>query len=150
MDKIETGVLNKQDYVDLLLLADPSEEMIARYLSDGEMSVLSVDEQVICAAVVTKVSDTACELKNLAVAAGEQRKGYGRAMVRFLFEHYGARFDVMLVGTTPAGMGFYRKLGFAYSHTVQGFFFSYPKPVYEDGERCVDMLYLKKDLHSGE
>ena len=31
---------NKKQYLDLLLLADPQEDMIARYLDKGEMFVL--------------------------------------------------------------------------------------------------------------
>ena len=45
------------------------------------------------------------------------------------------------------GAAFYARFGFEPSHTVVGFFIdNYPEPIYENGERCTDMLYFKKEL----
>ena len=89
---------NKQDYMDLLLLADPQEDMIERYLEDGDLFVLSENGDILTVCVVLAKEKT-CELKNIATAEQYQGKGYGKYMVRYVCEHYTGRYDLMYVGT---------------------------------------------------
>ena len=63
--QIEEVVTDKKNYLNLLLLADPQEDMIDRYLDDGRMFVL-YDDDLKCAAVVTELNEQECELKNIA------------------------------------------------------------------------------------
>ena len=63
--QIEEIVTDKKNYLNLLLLADPQEDMIDRYLDDGRMFVL-YDDALKCAAVVTELNEQECELKNIA------------------------------------------------------------------------------------
>ena len=136
----------KKRYLPLLLLADPQEDMIDRYLEQGDLYVL-LDPDVCCVSVVLPLAGDMCELKNLAVAEPCQRRGYGSAMVRHRFSIYGVRCREMLVGTgdSPLTLPFYQQLGFVYSHTEAGFFTRYYRaPLYEAGRQLVDMIYLKK------
>ena len=140
---------NKKDYLDLLLLADEQEDMIDRYLDRGEMFVLLDAGITRCIAVVTEESPQVCELKNLATRPQDQKKGYGRAMVHFLFSHYAGRYQKMLVGTgeSPLTVPFYEKCGFSYSHRIKNFFLEhYDHPIIEAGNQLTDMVYLAKDL----
>ena len=147
MSTFQTITTGKKHYLPLLLLADPCEAMIDRYLEAGDMHLLSIGEAVVCEAVVLPLSDTACELKNLATDPGFQRQGHATRLLRTLFKVYAPRFRTMYVGTAPAGAAFYARLGFTPSHTVAGFFTdNYPEPLYEDGVLLADMLYLKKEL----
>ena len=57
---------SKKDYIDLLLLADESEEMIDKYLERGEMYILD-DDGVKAECVITKEDDGIYELKNIAI-----------------------------------------------------------------------------------
>ena len=57
---------NKEQYMDLLLEADPSKEIIQNYLKDGKLLVLTYKDEIACVAVVTKVDENTCELKNIA------------------------------------------------------------------------------------
>ena len=45
---------NKKEYLDLLLLADPSPEMIDKYLDKSEMFVLSINGVAVSEVVVSK------------------------------------------------------------------------------------------------
>lgn len=74
-------------FLDLLRLADEQEDMIDRYLNDGRMFVL-YDEDLKGEAVVTELSETECELKNIAIMPNEQGKGYGKALIQFLFDEF--------------------------------------------------------------
>lgn len=134
---------NKKEYLDLLLLADPSEAMIDRYLEEGEMYVLSENGSVICEAVV----DLRGELKNIAVNPYRHKEGIGKKMIDTLCETYKTRFNFLYVGTSDSGVSFYTKCGFAYSHTVKNFFLdNYPELIIDDGKPCIDMIYLKRKL----
>lgn len=140
----------KKEYLPLLLEADPSEEMIGRYLEDGELLVWEENGRPVCVAVVLPLGDRECELKNLAVAEEARGRGYGRAMVEALFGRYRGKYGVMRVGTgdIPAGCkGFYEKLGFCYTHTVKGFFTDhYEGPIFDNGRLVEDMAYFRRDL----
>ena len=134
---------DKKAYLSLLLLADPSEEMVDRYLPDGEMFILERDGQVIGEAVV----DAAGEIKNLAVAPDYQRQYFGRYILAALAEHYKDRFDYLWVGTSDYGTVYYEQYGFECDHVVKNFFTdNYPEPIIEDGRQCVDMVYLKRKI----
>lgn len=138
---------NKKEYLPMLLLADPSEDMIDLYINKGEMYVLEEDNNIICEAVVIKISNTECELKNIAAIEEYQGKGYGKKLMNYLFNIYSKRFEVMFVGTTSSTALFYNKLGFEDSHTVNNFFIdNYQETIFEGEVQCVDMVYLKRKL----
>ena len=141
IEKIEK---NKKAYRSLLLLADPYEPMLDRYLSDGEMYVLVQDGEPVCEAVVTTAEQGCCELKNLATVPEKQGQGFASFLVRWLLDRYCSSFAGMLVGTSDSNVPFYESLGFSYSHTIPNFFPDhYPQPLWDGGRLCVDMLYLK-------
>lgn len=137
----------KKQYLDLLMLADPSIDMIDKYLNEGDLFVLSEDVTPICAAVVAAVSADECELKCIATDPRYQGKGYGSRMVKYLQDFYKPKYKQMIVGTGNSSINnieFYKKCGFAYSHTIKNFFKdNYPEPILENGVQCVDMICMK-------
>ena len=171
--KIEKINENKKRFLALLLLADEQEDMIDRYLERGDLFALydndlkdndlynnnlndndrnnndlnDNDLKSVC--VVVPIDSETCELKNIATYEKYQGRGYGKALIKFIFEYYGNDYQTMLVGTgeTPAILSFYESLGFEKSHRVENFFTdNYDHPMYEEGIQLVDMIYLKKDL----
>lgn len=138
--------LEKEHYMDLLLLGDEQESMVRRYLPRGDLFALyDPDLKGVC--VVTRESPRVFELKNIAVNPHDQGNGYGRALLNFLFARYGLPGNTLLVGTgdVPSTAGFYEHCGFTRSHTVPNFFTDhYDHPIYEDGVQLRDMVYLKK------
>ncbi len=131
---------NKKEYMNLLLLADPAVEAIERYLYDGELYIFKDGADTAAAAVLYPMGDGGCELKNIAVLESLQGKGIGSEFLKRLINEASKTFTHMLVGTTSPTEGFYKSLGFEYSHTIPNFFIdNYPEPVYEDGIQCVDM-----------
>ena len=139
---------HKKAYLDLLLLADEQESMIDRYLERGNMFVLD-DGGVQAECVVTNEGDGVLEIKNLAVAPNEQRKGYGRALIDFIAAKYGGAFSTLQVGTgdSPLAIPFYEKCGFVRSGVIPNFFIDhYDHPIIEGGVQLVDMIYLSKSI----
>lgn len=161
MEKITSQIYqiknNKEQLLDLLLIADPSEEMIRRYLTDGELFVMEYQKEITCAAVIYPLSDNRIELKNLVTHPQHLRKGAATKMLCFLLEHY-RNASAMLIGTGSTGkddadffqVDFYKKCGFIHSHTIRNYFVDhYPDPIYEeDGRQCVDMIYLIHPLNN--
>jgi GNAT superfamily N-acetyltransferase len=146
--RIEKITDNKKQYLDLLLLADEQEDMIDRYLESGDMFALyDGDLKTVC--VVAAIDKETCELKNIATYEKYQGKGYARALIKFISDHYKNEYKTMLVGTgeTPAILSFYEGCGFERSHVIKNFFTDhYDHPMFEDGIQLVDMVYLKKKL----
>lgn len=61
---IEEITENKEAFIELLLIADPSVDMITKYLSKGHLFTMQVKKEVVCAVVVVSDGITA-EIKNL-------------------------------------------------------------------------------------
>lgn len=65
---------NKEQYMQLLLEADPEVEVVKKYLDEGEMYIGLEDEKAVCEVVITKVNNEECELKNIATLQEYQGK----------------------------------------------------------------------------
>ncbi|MFA6589399.1 MAG: GNAT family N-acetyltransferase, partial [Bacteroidales bacterium] len=117
--KIEKIIENKKQFLDLLLLADEQENMIDKYLPDGDLFAL-YDDDLKSVCVVLPVDSESCELKNIATYEKYQGKGYGSALIKFIADFYKNDYKTMLVGTgeTPGILAFYKSCGFEQSHRV--------------------------------
>ena len=81
--KIERITDDKKRFLDLLLLADEQENMIDKYLSNGDLFALYDDDlKSIC--VVVPVNDDVCELKNIATYEQYRGKSYGRRLIDYI------------------------------------------------------------------
>ena len=149
MMKITRITENKYRFLGLLLLADPDEHMISRYLDRGELYALYDDNELKSVCVVTDEGNGLCELKNLATAPEMQRRGYAFCLVHHVIKACRPTFSTMQVGTgnVPKAIRFYEKCGFTLSHSIRDFFTTcYPEPIFEDGILLADMIYLSQVL----
>ncbi len=148
MVTIEKIIENKKQFLDLLLLADEQENIIDKYLPSGDLFAL-YDDNLKSVCVVVPINNETCESKNIATYEKYQGKGYGRALINFIFDYYKNNYQTMLVGTgeTPTILSFYENCGFKKSHRVKNFFTNnYDHPIFEGDVQLIDMIYLKKDL----
>ena len=146
--KIEKITADKKQFLDLLLLADEQEDMIDKYLENGDMFALyDGDLKTIC--VTAPIEENACELKNIATYEKYQGQGYGKTMIKFIFNYYRDKYETIFVGTgeCPGILSFYEKCGFETSHRIKNFFIdNYNHQIFEEGIQLIDMIYLKKKL----
>ena len=146
--RVEKITDNKKQYLDLLLLADEQENMIDRYLANGDMFALFDDDlKTVC--VVVAIDRETCELKNIATYEKYQGKGYAKAMIKFVSDFYKNNYKTMVVGTgdVPSILSFYESCGFEKSHVIKNFFTdNYDHPMFEEGVQLIDMVYLEKKL----
>ena len=123
--------------------------MIDEYLERGQMFVLD-DEGIKAECVVTQEGDNIIEIKNIAVYPKYQKKGYGKKLIEFVENKYKNDFDIIRVGTGDSRLTvpFYENCGFRRSYCIKDFFVNnYENPIYEDGIRLKDMVYLEKKLN---
>lgn len=148
MEVLKIRDSDKEKYMDLLLIADEQESMIAEYLCRGDMFAL-YDDSVKAVCVVTQERAGVYELKNIVTVPEWQRRGYGRKLIAFVVDHYKGSGGTLYVGTgdCPSILRFYEECGFSRSHVVKNFFTDhYDHPMYEEGRQLVDMVYLKRSL----
>ena len=135
---------------ELLLLADPSEEMVRGYLTRSELFGCFSGKACIAVAAVVSQGEGVCELKNLAVVPPRQRHGIGRLLLDYVCDCCAENFRVMEVGTGYSSIGnqhFYRSMGFHRFRTDRGFFLrNYPEPIEENGLLCTDLVKFRKVL----
>ena len=139
----------KTDFIDLLLLADESRDMIDRYIGRGEMYILEDEGIVKGECLVTDEGDGILEIKNLAMLPQYSRRGYGRAMIDYLSSAYRGSFSILQAGTgdSPLTIPFYEKCGFKRSHIIKNFFTdNYDHPIFECGIQLVDMIIMRKGI----
>lgn len=142
---IETVDADKRPYMPLLLVGDESEEMILRYIDRGVLYIGVLDGEVIAVCVVTEESGQVVEVKNLAVANGFRRMGYGRRMLGHIERIHAGKIIQLGTGEAPSTLSFYKACGFTFSHRIPGFFTdNYPAPIIDDGVELRDMVYLSK------
>lgn len=139
---------NKEDYIDLLLEADPSRDMIYKYLNDSDVYALKKEDELISIAVILHIDRKTLELKNIVTRENYRNKGYAKTLLKSLCGNYKQKYDRMLVGTTENNIPFYVKQGFdKYEKTVKNFFIDNYKEEIKDGDLvCTDLIYYSKDL----
>lgn len=141
-------ISNKEQYIDLLLEADPERDIVDKYLQDSEMYGLFEDDKIVAEVVITKVDNGICELKNIATVEIARGKGYGKQLMQEVTKLYKNKYKKMIVGTTQNNIPFYVKCGFdKYYKTEYNFFVdNYNEEVWDGNLHCIDMYYYYMDL----
>ena len=114
MIAINEIISDKTKFMELLLIGDEQEEMIAKYLDRGRLFVMKNDETVCAACVVTDEGNRILELKNIAVYPEFQRQGLGKRLILYIEERFCSSFSRLILGTgdSPLTVPFYEKCGF--------------------------------------
>lgn len=146
-----TEITNIEPYWDLLLLADPSQDLVRSYTKLGKVYGATINGLPVGVYVLLPLENNAWELKNIAIETAHQGKGYGQALLYHSIETTRKMGGSLLeVGTASSGakqISFYKKAGFRPDRLDEGFFVRhYDEPVLDNGILCVDMLYLKQTL----
>jgi len=132
--------------MELLLLADPSEDKIRSSLSGSKCFVASMGGVVVGACVVQPRGPKPHELMSIAVHPAHQKSGYGTALLKWVIDFYresGARQLEVGTGTFGYQLAFYQRQGFRVDRIEPDFFVAnYPEPIFENGIKLFDMLRL--------
>jgi len=136
---------------DLLLLADPSMEVIKSYIERGICYALEKENKIIGVYVLIETRPLTYELVNIAIDSKHQGNGYGKMMIFDAIEKaksFGAK--VLEVGTGNSGisqLALYQKCGFKIKGIDHDFFKRhYSEKIIENGIECIDMIRLSMDF----
>ena len=152
-DAIQIRQLHKNEEIPwpLLLLADPSKEMVDDYLRNAEIFIAIHDTNILGAYTLYPITTDLLEIKNIAVDEKYQRMGLGK----LLLDHASATaksksYKQICIGTANAGIWqiyLYQRQGFDITGLKKNFFIdNYPEPIYENGIQCKHMIVLTKKL----
>ncbi|WP_312470306.1 GNAT family N-acetyltransferase [Neobacillus sp.] len=148
LEAIETEKRNS--FLDYLLLADESEEIVREYINDGEMFAICCEGKTAGVVLFTFHPNGIVELKNIALTEDYRGNGLGKLVVKEAFHLYKIKgLDKMIVGTANSSidnLAFYQKLGFRMVEIKRDFFKNYLEPIFENGIRALDMVMFEKDL----
>ncbi len=136
---------------ELLLLADPSREMIDAYLKHSRIFVATLDQEVIGTFVLYALSANAAEIKNIAVKNEFQGMGIGKFLLDFAVGVAKSdNYQSICIGTANSSTGqlhLYQKVGFEIKEIIRDFFIdNYPEPLYENGIRAKHKIMLEMKL----
>ncbi|MBM7702800.1 GNAT family N-acetyltransferase [Metabacillus iocasae] len=142
---------NEQPPMQLLLLADPSPQLVNDYIKRGQCVVIEEKEEVIGVYVLLPTRPETVELVNIAVAESQQNRGIGKQLVRdAIVRAKQAGYKTIEISTGNSSIGqlaLYQKCGFRIVGVDQNFFLRhYEEEIYENGIQCVDMIRLSRDV----
>lgn len=150
---METRLLkkNEQAPLELLLTADPSEELVKDYLESGHCFTAEIDKQTVGVFVLLKISSDTIELINIAVDEKFQGRGMGKALVKDAIQiAKDMGYKTIEVGTGNSSidqLALYQKCGFRITGVDKDFFIrNYEEEIFENGIKCRDMVRLSQTL----
>lgn len=136
---------------ELLLLADPSREMVEEYLAIGECRVAEVAGEIVGVYVLAKLDTQTMEVMNIAVQERLHGQGIGKRLIQDAVRT--ARdlgYQSLEIGTGNSSIGqlaLYQKCGFRIEGIIKNFFIdNYTELIFENGIQCRDMIRLTMKL----
>jgi ribosomal protein S18 acetylase RimI-like enzyme len=137
--------------MDLLLLADPSEEIIQEYIQNGKCFIGKYANETVGVIVLLKTRPKTIEIMNIAVKEEFQNKGIGKQLIKYAIEKTKKEgINTIEIGTGNPGvqqMLLYQKCGFRIVGIDFDFFRrNYKEKIYENGIECRDIIRLRLDL----
>jgi len=136
---------------DLLLLADPSKELIDEYIHRGQSYVAYYREELVGIFVLIQTHPRTYEIVNIAVSEKNQGKGIGKNLLLKAIEiAKELKANSIEIGTGNSSfhqLKLYQKCGFRIIGIDPDYFIrNYEEEIFEDGIQCRDMIRLRKDL----
>lgn len=136
---------------DLLLLADPSRELVKAYIAEGECYIAEEQSGITGVFVIVPLTKEAVEIKNIAVREDKQGHGIGKKLLQEAIKAAkSSGYERIEIGTGNSSIGqlaLYQKCGFRISDVIEDFFVqNYDEIIMENGIQCLDMIRLRLEI----
>ena len=146
-----TQVQHQQLPFHLLLLADPSEEIVREYLPHSTCFIGKLNDTIVATLVVIELNNTSLEIKNLAVHEEMQSNGFGKQLLAFAADYaHKLGYKTLVIGTGNSSihqLHLYQKVGFEMVRLVKNHFVQhYKTPIVENTIVCKHLVILEKEL----
>ncbi|QTD43461.1 GNAT family N-acetyltransferase [Sporosarcina sp. Te-1] len=137
--------------MELLLLADPSREIVEEYINRGVCFIAEIEQQTIGVYVLLPTRPDTVELVNVAVDKDQHGRGIGKRLVLDAIRVAKTTgYKTIEIGTGNSSVGqlaLYQKCGFRIIGVDINFFIRhYSEKIFENGIQCRDMIRLSQDL----
>lgn len=136
---------------DLLLLADPSREMVDCYVHASDVFVARQNSATVGVIVLQAIAPETVEIKNVAVREELQGHGIGSRLIEHVIQNVVRhKHKRICIGTANSSIGqlyLYQKLGFEISEIRWNYFTNnYAEPIVENGIQAKHMVVLSRLL----
>jgi ribosomal protein S18 acetylase RimI-like enzyme len=137
--------------LELLLLADPSEEMINEYIGNAITIAAKEKGGIVGVLVLIKTRPMTMEIINISVLEEYQNKGIGRKLIMAGIEYARReKYKIIEIGTGNPGvvqMLLYQKCGFRIVGVELNYFRkNYKEIIIENGIECRDMIRMRLEF----
>jgi len=137
--------------MELLLVADPSPQIVVAYLKRGRCFIAERNDQWIGVYVLLPTRPQTIEIVNIAVAESYQGKGVGKYLLQHAITTAKTMgYTTIEIGTGNSSIGqlaLYQKCGFRIVGVDKNFFLRhYDEEIIENGIQCTDMIRLSQDI----
>ena len=137
--------------IELLLLADPSREIVEEYLNRGECFIAEIEQRTIGVYVLLPTRPETVEIVNVAVVEDHHGRGIGKRLVLDAIRVAKIKgYKTIEIGTGNSSvgqLGLYQKCGFRIIGVDMDFFVRhYSEEIFENGIQCRDMIRLSQEL----
>ena len=136
---------------DLLLLSDPSEEVINEYIHLSTKFVARINSQIVGALVLLKTRPKTMEIMNVSVYEEYQNNGIGKKLIHKAIEFAKeTNIKTLEIGTGNPGtvqMMLYQKCGFRIIGVELDYFRkNHEEKIFENGIECRDMIRMRMEF----
>ena len=136
---------------DLLLLSDPSEDVIAEYIQSSIKIVARIDGKIVGVLLLLKTRPRTMEIMNISVYEEYQNKGIGKKLINKAIEiAKGNKTKTLEIGTGNPGivqMMLYQKCGFRIVSVELDYFRkNHDEKIFENGIECRDMIRMRMEI----
>lgn len=136
---------------DLLLLSDPSEDVILDYIHESIKYIAKIDTKIVGALLLLKTRPKTMEIMNISVYEQFQNKGIGRKLINkaidYAREHNMKNIEI---GTGNPGLVqimLYQKCGFRIVGVELDYFRkNHEEKIFENGIECRDMIRMRMEI----
>lgn len=137
--------------MDLLFRADPSIDMIEKYLYSGECYVAESEGETVGVFVLMANTVHEIELKNISIVEQYQGQGIGKEIIKYVIRISKLEgYESLIVKTADTSLdtiNYYKKLKFEEYFVVKGHFIKYyDQPIIENGKQAQDQIVLRRVL----
>ncbi|MFF2874700.1 GNAT family N-acetyltransferase [Gottfriedia sp. NPDC057991] len=140
-----------KEHWNLLLLADPSKEMIDKYIQKSNIYEVLDQNLLVGVLVLMENSSEEVEIKNIAIDPTFQGQGFGKNLI-----HYGmneskklgySKISICTGNSSTHQLALYKNCGFQISTVFYNFFIdNYDEEIWENGIQCKDLIKLEQNL----
>ncbi|PGL67268.1 GNAT family N-acetyltransferase [Bacillus sp. AFS055030] len=151
MNQINKIQFLAKEHWNLLLLADPSKEMVDKYIQKSNLYEVLDDNIIVGILVLMEHSSEEIEIKNIAIDPAFQGKGFGKNLIHFGMKEAKklgySKISICTGNSSTHQLALYKNCGFQISTVFYDFFIDhYDEEIWENGIQCKDLIKLEQYL----